>query len=51
MDVGRDVGVGVHGVCYTGVSEGFLDDLGVLSLFEHEGGEGMPEVLGAGVLG
>ena len=50
MDARRDVRVGVHSVGYTGVDQYLMDDLGVLALLEHEGGEGVPKIVGAGFL-
>jgi len=41
------VRVSVHGVGYAGVAQYLLDNLGVFALFEHESGEGVPEVVGA----
>ncbi len=35
----------------SGSGEGLLDDLRVFALFEHEGGEGVAEVVGSGALG
>ena len=35
---------------YAGVAQYLLDDLGVLALFEHESGEGVPKIVGAGSL-
>ena len=37
--------VGVHSVGYAGVTQYLLNNLGVLPLFKHEGGEGVPEVV------
>lgn len=34
----------------SGVAQYLLDDLGILALFEHEGGEGVPKIVGAGSL-
>ena len=39
--------VGVHGVGYAGMAQDLLNNLGVLALFEHKGGEGVPEIVGA----
>ena len=39
--------VGVHGVRYAGMAQDLLNNLGVLALFEHKGGKGVPEVVGA----
>ncbi len=36
---------------YAGVAQYLLDDLGILALFEYEGGEGVPKIVGAGSLG
>ncbi len=30
---------------YAGVAQYLLNDLGVLALFEHQGGEGVPEIV------
>ena len=32
---------------YAGVAQYLLNNLGVLALFKHKGGEGVPEVVGA----
>ena len=47
MDGGGDVGVGVHRLRDTRMSEDLLNNLGVFALLEHEGGEGVPEIVEA----
>ena len=46
----QHVGIGIQGDGYGGVSEEFLDDLGVHALAEKERGAGVAEVVEAGLL-